>query len=235
MYSFNILTAGHCVYSSKYGLSDQVIVYLPTSQFNWIQLKVSKYIYDSRSNGTSHNIALITLINPVPTNYKPICLTITEDVPSAIVIGFNHDKNTTKSLVQQSNVEYINLEKCENERLSWINKLPQLPVNQRLKFTGYNKIDSSMLCANDTINDKFDINHTNRLNLVKSNCKHNSGEPLISKSNDRWFLVGIVSGTWFNHDYNDCLTLLPTIYTGIWYYAEWINYNCIDCCLIETN
>uniref|UniRef100_A0A158P4N2 Peptidase S1 domain-containing protein n=1 Tax=Tetranychus urticae TaxID=32264 RepID=A0A158P4N2_TETUR len=229
--SFDILTAGHCVYSSKIGTSSLVTVYLPltnpiSSQIEWIQQEVHRFKYDYRSTNTSHDIAVINLIERAPDYYQPICLTSLEMmVSNGIVIGFNENIPKYNSIVHQSNVEIIS--DCEFQRQHWLN-FSKSTENNLGTFTGYDPINFSIICG---------INSASKnVSILNQDCQHIPGQPLIHKSTSdgRWFLDGIVSGTWFNNKH-DCYHPFPTIYVSVLFYSEWIYFNSIECCLNTDN
>lgn len=113
---------------------------------------------------------------------------------------------------------------CEIQRKYWL-KFSKNTKNSLGPFTGNDPINNSMLCGLDSFR-----------NVSSHNCQHISGQPLIYKSDSdgRWFLHGVVSGTWFSN-VNDCHLSLPTVYVSVTYYTEWIFFNSIEGCLNTDN
>jgi hypothetical protein len=106
-------------------------------------------------------------------------------------------------LLQKVNLTSFDHDQCHNTLSAIFKRNKKLPEGIR----------KSQLCA------RGELIEGNADRLRKDTCQGDSGGPLQIMQNDRFYLVGVVS---FGAG---CGTDLPSVYTRVAYYLNWIEDN----------
>ncbi|CAH6777623.1 putative inactive serine protease 43 [Phodopus roborovskii] len=209
-----VLTAAHCIYDQEeYAvlLGDNM---LNPESGNGTLIPVKDIIYPSNFDlqTLQSDIALALLVSPVNFSsfIQPVCLPgkpfQVKNGTSCWVTGWSRQSENDTAFAS------VLLQEAQESIL-----LPKLcnHLLQRQLKTSEDLVMKGMICGH---HDKG-----------QSPCWGDSGSPLVCESDNRWIQVGIVS--W---GINCGRTSIPSVYTDIAEYNEWIKYilsqaSCMDC------
>lgn len=210
-----VITAAHCVDKKKPSEVLAVFgLYYRTDLSDSIMentYPITKIII--HENNTENDIAILLLSRPIilRENIKPICLSNKHKYETFFgfevnVIGWGLKAiNEPSSILQQAKLTMLNnndsrcaahLKESTKDRLYCA-----LQINKDQNFKDFRNI--STICSGD------------------------SGGPLFVYYENKWLLLGIVSfvQTYLSNEYNEyvCDPSLPSFYTNVIYYFDWIN------------
>ncbi|XP_015787175.1 serine protease 48-like [Tetranychus urticae] len=191
----HVATAAHCVVTKdgqRYK-PENIDVFLGRvkafSDFSYPH-KVSKVWFDPKydSSNLSNDFAILTLSKPVKftQTIAPVCLPNNEsDLTKLTVSGWGLTSANAKSSddLLEVEVDFMDKEECNDAKKTIIMKQNDIPI-ELAPLIRTEPVAESHMCA---------INKKTRGDA----CSGDSGGPLMHHGdNGRWYLMGVVSGSW---------------------------------------